>query len=66
MNIQILKLPEVIRITGRSGSSIYRGVAAGTFPKPIKLSTRSSGWVNSEVQDWLMLRIQASRQTGEA
>lgn len=61
MTDQILKLPEVKRITGLSGSSIYRGAASGTFPKPIKLGVRSSGFIKSEVEQWLSARIEASR-----
>lgn len=62
---QILKLTEIKKDTGLSGSSIYRMAKAGTFPKPIKLGERSSGWIASEVEQWLEDRIAASR-TGEA
>lgn len=58
---QILKLPEVKRITGLSSSSIYRGASNGTFPKPIKIGDRSSGWLDSEISKWLHQRIEASR-----
>lgn len=64
MTHQILKLPEVKRITGLSGSSIYRGAASGTFPKPIKLGARSSGFIKSEIEQWLSERIEASRTGG--
>jgi len=62
---QILKLLEVKRITAQSGSAIYRGAANGTFPKPIKIGKRSSGWLKSEVDQWLQERIEASRNNGE-
>jgi len=58
---QILKLIEIKKDTGLSGSSIYRMAKAGTFPKPIKLGERSSGWIASEVDQWLNERIAASR-----
>lgn len=61
MNEQILKLPEVKKITGLSGSSIYRGIARGTFPKQISLSERSSGWLRSEIDAWIMKRVEVSR-----
>lgn len=61
MTQQILKLSEVKLITGLSGSSIYRGAASGTFPKPIKLGERSSGWLNTEISQWLNERIELSR-----
>jgi len=63
---QILKLTEVKLITGLSGSTIYRLISQGDFPKQIKLSERSSGWLQSEVEQWLNERIAASRNGGEA
>ena len=61
MALQIIKKPDVQRITGLSGSSIYRLVSDGTFPKPIKISARSSGWILTEVEAYLEARIKASR-----
>jgi prophage regulatory protein len=63
---QIYKLPEVKTVTGLSGSAIYRGAKNGNFPKPIKLGQRSSGWLKSEVEQWLSDRIEASRANVEA
>jgi predicted DNA-binding transcriptional regulator AlpA len=34
---RFLKLPEVRRITGLSRSSLYRKIADGKFPRPIRL-----------------------------
>ena len=52
INDQVLRLPEVIRITGLSKSTINRKAADGTFPKPVKLGTRASGWKESEITNW--------------
>jgi len=58
---QILKLTDIKKATGLSGSSIYRMASKGTFPSPIKLGERSSGWIGSEVDQWIDDRITASR-----
>ena len=58
---QIIKLPEVISITGLSSSSVYRLAAEGSFPQPLKILARSSGWIKSEVDEWISDRIKASR-----
>ena len=34
-------------------STLWRWVAAGTFPKPVKLSERVTAWKTSEVQAWI-------------
>jgi len=61
MALEIIKLSEVKRKTTLSSSSIYRKVAAGEFPSPIKLSERSSGWLQTEVENWIDERVKASR-----
>lgn len=43
--------------TGLSRSHIYALAQQGKFPKPTKLSERSSAWVESEVQEWIESRI---------
>ncbi|WP_417535599.1 helix-turn-helix transcriptional regulator [Methylophaga sp.] len=61
MSQKILKLSDVKHITRKSGSAIYRDAAIGKFPKPIKLGQRSSGWLESEIQNWLQECIETSR-----
>lgn len=61
MTNRILRLPEVSNRTGRGRSTIYEDMAAGTFPKPIKLGSRSVGWVEEEVDAWIAEQIQKSR-----
>jgi prophage regulatory protein len=58
----ILRLPEVKKRTGLSRSTIYSRVDQRVFPQPISLGGRAVGWVESEVNDWLTQRIEASRK----
>jgi prophage regulatory protein len=60
---RIIRLPEVIKRTGLPRASIYQQMAMGSFPKPIAISLRSRGWIESEVKDWIEERIRA-RSTG--
>lgn len=51
---------EVERRAGLSKSSIYRGVAAGTFPAPVHdLQSGMVWWVEHEVEAWQRARISA-------
>ena len=61
MTNQILRLPDVMRLTGLARSTVYFKIAEGTFPPPIKLSKRTSGWLESEVNDWIETQILLSR-----
>jgi len=45
------------RATGKSTSSIYEAIAAGTFPRPVKVGPRTSAWLEAEVDDWIAERI---------
>jgi prophage regulatory protein len=53
-----LRLPAVIKRTGRSKTAIYTDP---TFPKPIKISKMSSAWLESEVNEWMAERVKAAR-----
>lgn len=57
MGASILRLPEIKKITGLSRSAIYDLISQGKFPKQIKLTSRSSGWIESEINQWLDDRI---------
>ena len=61
MTPRILRLPKVIELTGLARSTIYHKIAEETFPPPIKLSKRASGWLESEVNDWIESQILLSR-----
>ncbi|WP_145250775.1 helix-turn-helix transcriptional regulator [Pseudomonas oryzihabitans] len=56
--MRIIRLKEVIDSTGLARSTIYKYVGQGTFPKPVSLGDRCVGWVGSEVQDWILARIE--------
>jgi prophage regulatory protein len=57
----VLRRPQVIARTGLKRSAIYEQMSAGTFPKCIKLGPRAVGWLETEIDDWIQSRIQASR-----
>ena len=50
---RMLRLPEVVMLTGRSRSSIYQDMKVGAFPKPLSLGARSVGWKESQITAWL-------------
>lgn len=58
---RLLKLPEVISRVAMSRSAIYRDIAAGSFPRPVRVSKQTVAWVQSEVEAWVRDRIAASR-----
>ena len=62
-NMRIIRLPEVINMTGLSRSTIYALLKDQKFPKQVKLSPRSVGWVEGEVLDWIHQRMSERDRT---
>ena len=55
------RLPEVMKLTGLSKSTIYAMILAGEFPMQISLGGRAVGWLREEIWDWINKRIEISR-----
>jgi len=64
--MRVLRLKDVIEKTGLARSTIYKYLDAGTFPKPIPLGGRSVGWVDSEVHEWILKKIESRDRSNTA
>lgn len=56
--MRIIRLKEVIDSTGLARATIYKYIGEGTFPRPVSLGDRCVGWVEREVHDWILARIE--------
>ncbi len=56
--MRLIKLKAVMDTTGLARSTIYKYISEGIFPKPVSLSERAVAWVESEVQDWILDKIE--------
>lgn len=54
--MKILRLPEASARVGLGRSGIYQRIAAGDFPRPIKLGVRAVGFVEEEIEAWIEAR----------
>jgi prophage regulatory protein len=54
---RILRLPQVVEATGETRSTIYKRIAEGEFPKPVRLGAKSVGWVEDEIAAYNEARI---------
>ena len=60
---KLLRLKEVIELTGISLSSIYRLISEGKFVKPIHLEVpKMTAWVSSDIEDWIEEQIEKDRR----
>jgi prophage regulatory protein len=54
--MKLLKLKEVIQLTGLSRTTIYRYEANSVFPKRRRTGPNSVRWLDSEVNQWMESR----------
>ena len=55
---RLVRLREVLLITGLSRTTCYGLVAAGDFLRPVRLTQRCRAWVRSEVEEWVQARVE--------
>ncbi len=55
---RLIKLPEVLKMSGLSRTALYKRVREQQFPAPVKLSERSVAWLQSEVNAWIEAKVQ--------
>ncbi|HEC0407967.1 AlpA family transcriptional regulator [Pseudomonas aeruginosa] len=56
--MKVLRLDAVVQVTGLARSTIYKLVGEGEFPRPVPLTARSVGWIESEVIAWIKSKIE--------
>lgn len=59
---RLLRLPQVIEITGLGRDTIYRYIRDGRFPRQRRISERSSAWREDEIREWVESRPVANQQ----
>lgn len=61
MSSRILKAKEVAERVSISTSQVYRLARDGRFPEPVKITENRSGWLETEVDQWIDECIRRSR-----
>lgn len=58
--MKFLKLQQVMDKTTLCRSSIYLLIKSGDFPKNVTVMGKRKAWLESEVDDWMVSKMQAS------
>ena len=58
MQIRLIRLKEVISLTGLSRSGIYKYISEDRFPQCVSLGARAVAWVEHEVQQWISQQVE--------
>ena len=60
-SINTIKIKPTAHKVAGSVAGVWAGVKLGTFPPPIKVSTRSVGWIEEEIDALLAAKREMSR-----
>ena len=61
---RLMRRHEVERETGLSRPTIYRQMAAGTFPRPRRIGVQAVAWLSSEIDEWKRMRPEVGSSEG--
>lgn len=57
METRLLRMPEVVRITGLRPSTIYKLIRLAEFPRSIKLTKKTTAWDSRLVESWVKEKV---------
>lgn len=57
MKHKLLRMPQVLKLTGLSRSTIYNLLETNNFPRPIRLGKRAIAWTEEQIEQWLIGQI---------
>lgn len=58
---RFLKIDEVIARTSWSRSKIYEAIAAGEFPRQVRLSANRIAFAERDIEAWITAKAEAAR-----
>lgn len=58
----LIRLPEVLRLTGLSRTSVYELEGGGLFPSRVPIGPRAVAWPRDAVVQWCEAKIRAARE----
>jgi prophage regulatory protein len=61
MSDRIISLPEVLRLTSFSRTTLYDRIKARAFPSQISLGGRRVGWLEADVAAWISDHVKETR-----
>ena len=55
--MKLIRLRQVMQMTGLGRSSIYNYMKDQSFPKQVKITSSLSAWVETEINEWIQDKV---------
>ena len=62
--MKLLRIDQVVELTGLKPSSIYKQIREGNFPRSIFITKRAKAWPESVVQEWIEEVVANAEEAG--
>lgn len=56
--VRFIRTRQVLEMIGVGRTTLWKMVQAGSFPRPVRITERSSGYLLDAVEEWMRLRSQ--------
>lgn len=56
--MRFIRTRQVLEMIGVGRTTLWKMVQAGSFPRPVRITERSSGYLLDAVEQWMRLRAQ--------
>ncbi len=56
--MRLIRLKEVMNVTGLARATVYKYIKQSQFPASVSLGDRAVAWVESEVEEWILDKIE--------
>ena len=63
--MKLLRIAQVVELTGLKPSSIYKQIREGKFPRGIKITKRATAWSDKAVADWIEEIVATAEVSGD-
>jgi len=64
--VRFIRTRQVLEMIGVGRTTLWKMVQAGSFPRPVRITERSSGYLLDAVEQWMRLRAQGLPWQAEA
>jgi prophage regulatory protein len=56
--VRFIRTRQVLEMIGVGRTTLWKMVQEGTFPRPVRITERNSGYLLEAVEEWMQLRTQ--------
>ncbi|MBP8813533.1 MAG: AlpA family phage regulatory protein [Laribacter sp.] len=62
--VWMMRLPDVVRATGLSKTTLYARIKEGSFPASVPLGGKAVGWPSDQVEAWIADLLASAAEKG--